>query len=281
MAPARAAFSETSDPRAYVARPAVESVLAALEQWAADRTGGASIASLTAPPGLGKTFLLRLVESRLASGSGRARGLYLPYAGLALPDLSAWVHGLLGQSPPDKRPVEGLDADQQAIHELMALGSGAGSPLILLIDDADSMPLETARHLHALPDRGSPLRLALALNDGARAMRLRAVLDERAPLELLFQEPMSEAETRDYLRSRMSWAGVSEAAIARLESQAASRIHALSGGLPRHIHRLATSLLESDPDPTRSRGRQSGAPEAVGPWQDAEWLGQPFDEGDD
>jgi hypothetical protein len=71
----------------------------------------------------------------------------------------------------------------------------------------------------------------------------------------------------------MRWAGVDEATIDAIESQSASRIHALSGGVPRAVHRVAAALLEQkDRPPARSR------PETSDSWQVAEWMGQPIEE---
>lgn len=282
---AQRAFSETSDPRAYVARHAVEAVRAALAGWRDEGHRGASVATLIAPPGLGKTFLLRLFESELSGRPGGPYGLYLPYAGLPLPDLSAWVHGLLGRTPqaPEaghpkpgdpEEPADPEDPDRASIEALVALGRAADAPFFLIVDDAESMSVETARHLaRTLPAAGSTLRLLLALGDDARAMRLRAVLDDLAPLELVFRDRMSETETRAYLRARMGWAGVDGATIDAIESQSAARIHALSGGVPRAIHRLAAALLErKDRPPGEPR------PETSDAWQGADWMGQPIEE---
>ncbi|MHA7836158.1 MAG: AAA family ATPase [bacterium] len=298
MDPGRRAFAETADPEAYVARTATEAVLAKLEQWRDEGESAASIACLIAPPGLGKTFLLRVFESRLVGSRPLDRvspedtpyaslhappheglrrdaaslALYLPYAGLLLPDLSAWVHGLLG------RPLSASvseDPDQGALEALLALGDGPESPCFLIVDDAESMPAATARRLaRGLRPRGAPLRLLLALNDDARAMRLRATLDDgQEPVEILFRDPMTESETRAYLRARMSWAGVPEPTIASLESTSASRIHALSGGLPRRVHRLAASLLQTGDLPIQGAGDER--------WREAEWMGRPIDDLED
>jgi len=291
------AFSETSDPRAYVPRPAVEALRRALARWREEGRQGASVATLIAPPGLGKTFLLRLFESELSLDPNGPRGLYLPYAGLPLADLSIWVHGLLGCRPgvPSPDPagpgeaaaaLEAADAadpgdppadpDRAGIEALLALGGTADVPFTLIVDDAESMSLETARTFaRRLPAAGSALRLLLAVGDDARAMRLRAVLEDLAPCELVLREPMGEAETRAYLRGRMGWAGVDEATIGEIESQSASRIHALSGGVPRAIHRLAGALLEG-------RDRRLGEPrhQTRDSWRGEEWLGRPIEEDD-
>ena len=57
---------------------------------------GRRVMALSGPGGLGKTMVLRVLESRLA---GAARCLHLPYAALSTDDLVCWVLGLLGREP--------------------------------------------------------------------------------------------------------------------------------------------------------------------------------------
>ena len=104
---ARRAFSETCDPSVYVERAACAEALRALEAWTESEAPSSNVAALVSSPGLGKTFLLRLLEHRAqrggpADGSAVApmRALYLPYAGLGPTDLTLWVHGLLGRACP-------------------------------------------------------------------------------------------------------------------------------------------------------------------------------------
>jgi type II secretory pathway predicted ATPase ExeA len=263
------AFSETVDPDAYVPRPATESILGALEAWRDAFAEAPTIAALVAPPGLGKTLLLRVFESRLVSLEDEPRGLYLPYAGMAIEDLTAWVYGLLGLRY--LAPRGAVDAEA-ALSWLQKLGEGAAEPFYLLIDDAESMPLSTARELaRSLPARGSSLRILLALNDDARATRLLAALGDLGAQEIRFSASMSESETEAYLRGRMAWAGLEPGLRDRFARESGARIHALSGGVPRRVHRLAERLLE-----LASAGDRVGVPGAG--FRRGEWLGRPLEE---
>jgi hypothetical protein len=243
------AFSETADPSAYVPREATERVLESLRGWVDAGASAPSVAALIAPPGLGKTFMLRLLESRLErvrSAERRAsRALYLPYAGLLLPDLRDWVTGLLAWPMPSSSRTAGRDADsgpRVALEDLVRLARDRADPLVLLMDDADSMPAETARVLaESLPREGSPLRLLMALGMDARSSRLLASFDAMAPLEVRLEAPMSEEETAAYVRGRLRWADPSTSD--RLDPGDLRRIHGLSGGIPRQVHRVAASVL--------------------------------------
>lgn len=249
---AHRAFAETSDPAAYVPRPACEAVLERLVRWAAPGTAGPTVAVLVGSPGLGKTLLLRTLQKRVEGGV-----LYLPYAGLGPVDLAHWVYGLFGRTR--ERALDALAATaaaaadgaasaedgeaaaSAAVDALKALGGSAG-PFFLLIDDADSMPLETVHALATrLPAIDSPLRLLLAVNPDARGSRLLAAFHAFVPLELVFRERMTVEETGEYVRARMRWAGFAEAEVARIDENAARHFHALSGGVPRALHAQAWS----------------------------------------
>ncbi|HEB91693.1 MAG TPA: hypothetical protein ENI85_19110 [Deltaproteobacteria bacterium] len=249
MAP-RAPFPETANAAAYVPREATEARLRELRDWSEGDGIGSTLALLIADPGMGKTQLLRVFESGRPAwrrGSGQARrGLFLPHAGLSIMDLCEWVHGLMEREPgiPDAR-----DHPVAALAALFALAGGPDDPLFLLVDDADSMPLETARVLaQGLPRERSPLRFVLAMGNDARASRLRAILEPLHPVVGALRDPLDEHETAIYLRTRLARAGFDSAEIARFDRERIRQIHALAGGVPRRIHQAATAVLESERD---------------------------------
>lgn len=270
---ARRAFSETVDPAAYVPRPSTESVLARIHDWSQSNGMGSTVAAVIGPPGLGKTFLLRLFESRrnrTENSAHRSRiTLYLPYAGLSIADLCVWIHGLLGR--PVRLP-EMISDPVSALASLLDLANGIDDdPFILLLDDADSMPKETIRLLaQGLPRTNSPLRILMALNDDAKASRLLAVFDPLRPCLASLREVMNESETALYLRARMRWAGFESEESARLDADMIGRIHTLSGGVPRRVHMLTSTFFESESSDLRSALDEKERRE--------NWLGQPIDD---
>jgi len=269
----RRAFSETSDPAAYIERPASAEALRAISAWDANDGQGGTVAALVAPPGLGKTFLLRVVEQHLnrtglAGGTpaARVRALYLPYAGLGPTDLAIWVHGLLGRAYP------ALPDEEAAIAALVDIGADGGAPLTLLLDDADSMPPKTVQALtHRLPSSGSSLRLLLALNPDSKGSRLLAALHALAPREVRYVTPLSAAETGDYLRARMRWAGFPEEFVARVDEGEAQRVHSLSNGIPRAIHAIAADRLDTA---TAIEVKQA----LEGKRRREDWMGRPIED---
>lgn len=273
----RRAFGETADPGAHVPRSATESLLEGLLHWCADDGLGSTVAAMIAPPGFGKTHLLRVLELRLAGGGSEGAGdlspvrasrvLYLPYAALTLPDLCRWVYGLLGRSV---EAIAGLPRSESgALEALSVLGDASSGPFYLLVDDADSMPVATLRALaQGLAPERSAIRLVLALTDDSRAARLLAVLDRLRPFESLLRTPLDEPETEAYLRARLARAGLGVDLLDGLDPVTVGRIGALSGGVPRRIHRVVTALLEPE-HAALARAL------SVHPRSDA-WLGAPI-----
>ena len=100
----------------------------------------------------------------------------------------------------------------------------------------------------------------LAASDDAAASRvLVAVATELVAVRLT--EPMTEAETRLYIATRLEQAGAPETQAERLNGATVDRIVRLSGGVPRRVHELVTSVLD-DPRPTSARvGRSSAGSE--------------------
>lgn len=251
--PARgpAPFGETANPAEYVPRDATEEALRALEQ--AFRSGG--FTALTAPPGLGKSLLLRLLADRLGD---ELETVFLAYAALELDELCAWSLGLLG-IPVSDEPRATLLRRARALAE-------EERTLALFVDDGSSMPLETARALgELLRESGGRLRIVIAAGDDAVSRRVLVALDTEID-EVRFTQPMSPRETRAYVHTRLEQAGVPAEERARFHDEAIGWIHRLSGGVPRRVHELSCAILDKPPE-----GVGSG-------WRDERWLGAPLGE---
>ena len=222
-------FPPTCDPAAYVPRRATDQILDALE------TGfhaGCRIMALSGPSGLGKTMVLRVLGSRLGDA---ARCVHLPYTALESADLVTWLLGLLGRKSATADPETAL---YWAAHD--------GAPLVLLLDDASAMPLETCRELVKwTSDFGGALRLVVVPVDDGRASRVLAALGDGV-IDLRLRAPMNEEETRGYLAARAQRADEPEAVLARLSGNAVPWLHRESAGNPRALHALAGWLLHSD-----------------------------------
>jgi len=242
-------FALTSDPGAYVARPACEAALTELERLL--RSG--PIVALSGPPGIGKTLLLRVLEQRML---GSLRSVYVPYGALEYAELCQLVLGLLELPALAEAGDPGAELAAQA-----RLAGARGKPLLLLLDDANAIPLATLRALVAATrSLGGALRLLAVPVDDARAARVLAALGEGVGHVRLAQ-PMSAAETASYVAGRLARSDESDPALAALTSDRVSWLHRESAGIPRRLHQLVAWILHRDgPAPDSSVPFSDGAP---------------------
>ena len=243
-------FALTAAPAAYVPRPACEEALAELERL----VRGGPIVALSGPPGIGKTMLLRVLERRLA---GSLRSVYVPYGALEFRELCALVLGL------QERP-HAAGADPAAELAAEARRSAArGEPLLLLLDDANAIPLATLRALvdlaHSL---GGALRLLAVPVDEARAARVLAALGPDAH-HVRLALPMTADETAHYVAGRLALSSARDPALASLTPAQVSWLHRESAGIPRRRHQLVAWILHRD----------TPAPDSIAPFSEAgPWL---------
>jgi len=218
-------FADTPNPAFYVPRDASDRALGELLEAASrpDRP-----AALLAPPGLGKTLLLHLLAARLPPA---LRAVYVPNPVLAPAELCAWTLGCLG-SPPWSDPIAVLAA--YAEHR-----AGSGGALIWLVDDAHSLPEETARWLgHVVTHSGGALRLvAAAVGDG----KALDALGRLVRIDALAQ-PMERGETASYVFERLVRACVRRELLERCKV-ALDAVHEASAGIPREVSAECARLL--------------------------------------
>jgi len=242
-------FALTCNPRAYVARPACEEALAALER----ALEAGPIAALTGPPGMGKTLLLRVLEQRLAE---RMRCLYLPYGALDVRGLCQLVLGLL-----ERTVNPHLDPEQQ-FAELVAEERASGRRIALLLDDASAVPLPTLRWLvEQVRAFGGALQLLAVPVDDALAARALAALGAGVA-HVRFTQAMDPAETADYVAGRLERTGACADALARLTPDVVRWLHRESAGVPRRLHQLAAWVLRHEGPAPDSATRLADQ----GPW---------------
>jgi type II secretory pathway predicted ATPase ExeA len=221
------AFALVPDRAAYVPRPATEEALAATV--AALRTG-ALAALLHGPPGMGKSLVLRVLADRLG---GDYDVLHVVTGALPLPDLLGLALG-----------SRGAEAGRDRLRRVVAgalRAAGRGATLVLPIDDAESLTAAAARGLASLARNfEGALRLVLTVDGAPSEALLSAFGKGLATIRL--ETPMSAPEVAEYLAARLARARVAGELRARFDGEQALRLHALSGGNPALLNRLAVEL---------------------------------------
>jgi len=227
-------FGFTANPATYIPREATELVFAELLDAA---RGPKRIAALTGPPGLGKSLLLRLLARRLEE---EFHAVFLSYAALTPEDLCAYALDRLG-SPRADDPVGMLKAYARHLKE-------QGSALLLLVDDAGSMPSSTLRWLCDLVRKSDgSIRCLFAVTDDVNSGAVIAALgNEIAVIRLA--TPMTRKETGDYVEAHLAVGRVSGAVRARFDEGTITRLYELSGGIPRRLHTAAQAVLRREPE---------------------------------
>lgn len=202
---------------------------------------GRSCAVVTGDPGTGKTFLLRALEKDL--NQARYKVTYVHNATITRRDFYRQLSIVLGLEPKAHpsalfRQVQGYAedlADGQKIHPL------------LVLDDAQLLPMSVLEHLHVLLNfrRDSKAFLSVLLI-GLPELRDRlarnvlASLSSRLPVRL-HVEPFDAVQVGQYLRHRMKIAGCAQEVFSE---EAALCIREAAGGIMRKIDLLAWSCLE-------------------------------------
>jgi type II secretory pathway predicted ATPase ExeA len=249
------AFGLTPDTGAYVPREATERALAAL---VAAVQGGGAPAAILGGAGVGKTLLLHLLAERAGPGLPSD---YLPTPRRAPEELCTWVARRIGAPA-------GEDAElfvRAWVGHLREQEQGC----LLLVDDADAMPVATARWLAAFAaeSRGG-LRLVLAALESPAAERVLRAFGELQRVELAAS--MSPAETAEYIGWRLARADVPETVRARFDAAAVAELHRVAQGNPRRLHLAVESLVRGGSaavleDEIAERGARAPDPGAAPP----------------
>ena len=234
-------FTPTVDPERWVPWQAGERALQELERAV---LGGSAVVCLRGPAGCGRSTLLAQLARRLR---GRLTAVQLPYAALEPAELARVALGLLG-----------LDLGQDPEAQLVATSwmlRRRGSALLLLLDDADAMPLETARRLRAMAEASEgSLRPVVVLG---RERNLTSLLEALRPIEVALAAGLRPEETEQILRCRLDAAGAPPEVVARFDRTAVEALHRLSAGNPRRLETAAAAYLRT--------GRLPGSGDEAGP----------------
>lgn len=196
---------------------------------------------VTGEPGTGKTAL---AHEAIARWESRVTVAFLAYPALTGGELLEEIVLRFGGQPADGASRPKLVA---CLERSLADIAGSGRVAMIVVDDAHRLAPELLEELRLLVNAarqaGQPLEVLLlglpsletGLDEPALAA-LRQRISVRARLE-----PLSEGETRRYLRHRAGAAGGDGASL--FPRRTCADIAALSGGVPRRINALAAAAL--------------------------------------
>jgi type II secretory pathway predicted ATPase ExeA len=226
----------------YQPRSTSEALLARVQR---ELEAGRHAVRLRGPAGIGKTTLLRVLETRLRDPF---QPVFLPYPRLAPDEFWSFVLHQLG-APPGDAP------ERQLVEAARRLARVRGT-LVLLVDDATSLPAESATRLAALVEEAEgALRVVMTADDEADASGLPRIGDG---VEIRVEERLAPAETEAYLLGRLMHFGAPAAVRRRFDARTISALHRASGGLPRELNRLAGEIERESLTPAATRAPAAG-----------------------
>jgi hypothetical protein len=155
-------------------------------------------------------------------------------------DLCAYALDRLG-SPRADDPVGVLKAYARHLKE-------QGSALLLMVDDAGSMPSTTLRWLCDLVRKADgSMRSIFAVTDDVNSGSVVAALGSEIAV-IRLATAMTREETADYVEAHLAVGRVSGAVRARFDEATVTRLYELSGGIPRRLHTAAQVVLRREPE---------------------------------
>ncbi|MDX1947028.1 MAG: AAA family ATPase [Pirellulaceae bacterium] len=225
------------------------------------------------PPGTGKSLLCQVLARHFV---GRFHLAHL--AGARLATRRALLQNILFEL---KLPYRGLDENELRLSLIDHLepGEGSGEGLLLLVDEAHSLPLrllEEIRLITNLVRDGQPrVRLILA---GGMALEERLASPK---LESFHQriatrcylQPLTRDETASYVEEKLRRAGADPGQLFTLEALRA--IHTATDGIPRLVNQLCDHALML----AAVGGHRQLGPEGIEEaWADLQQLPAPWHE---
>lgn len=220
-------FSMVGDPRRYVSRPASKGALEQLHA-ALDQDSHSGVVVLAGPTGIGKSIMLHCLADARAD---RDRVVALVYPTLSRGALWQWLAEELGVGPKL--------APRDAILDLAERCYVRGSSVVVLADEAASLPRSTLEDLIAACKATPGLRAVLAVTK-------ESVLDPCLPGDTSYvrlDEPLSLAEADGYLKARLDFSGAPDELRAAFGPEVVAELHARSAGSPARLNVLAGAVV--------------------------------------
>jgi len=233
----RRPFPAAPSVRHYVSLQTMEEHRAKLARCLAR---GEGVGLIVGPTGTGKTLLCRMVGTDL----GAQCEVAIPSVG-RIPSRKALFQAVLFEL---RRPYQGMD-DGELRLALMdyLLGDDREKPLVLIIDEADTLSLRILDELRLLLNLGRgeepPLRLLLS---GGTLLEEKLAVAKLQPLSQriatrCYLDALSRAETFTYVREQIRLCGGN--ADAMLSEETLAAVYHATGGVPRLINQICDHAL--------------------------------------
>ena len=231
-------FNTTPDPDFLYLSPGHKQALGSLIYGIKEKKG---FIAVTGQVGLGKTTILRsfLNQNRQAN----QETVYLLNPNLSFTNLLKTLLRELGHTP-----IEGDDAEVlEQLHFVLIDKYREGRTVVLLIDEAQNMPVDTLEHLRMLSNLETPkdklIQIVLLgqpeLDDLLDQYELRQ-LRQRIAVRAIIQ-PLSKSESLEYIRHRLDKAGGEGKKI--FTHSALALIVQEAKGIPRRLNILCDNAL--------------------------------------
>lgn len=231
-------FYVTPDPEFLYASPSHREALASIIYGVEERKG---FVSIIGDVGVGKTTILRSFLETV--DRNRVKTIYVFNTNISFKDLMGAISRDLGV-PLESDDFYGMIYE---LHVALIEEYLQGRNVVLIIDEAQNMPVETLENLRMLSNLESSkdklLQIVLCgqleFDESLNRRELRA-LKQRISIKA-YIVPLSQTESREYIRHRLSLAG--REAKDLFTSSAMNRIVAASQGIPRTINILCDNCL--------------------------------------
>lgn len=233
-------FRNTPDTRAFFTGAKRGSILEALEYAILQ---GEGIIKVVGEVGSGKTMLCRMLETRL---SGKVETVFIANPSLTPENI---FHAIAVELPIDLKAGSDKFQVLQALQAYLLGRHAAGRPVVVLVEEAQGMPLATLEEIRLLSNlettRSKLLQLVLfgqpELDTNLSAPAIRQ-LKERISYQFHLP-PFTREDVEEYLVLRMRAAGYRGPSL--FSPGACRRLWKLSGGLTRRVNLLADKALLS------------------------------------
>ncbi|HMM71956.1 MAG TPA: AAA family ATPase, partial [Rhodocyclaceae bacterium] len=206
--------------------------------YAIDHEDG--IVQVAGEVGTGKTMLARMLLERLPPS---VQAIYLANPSLGRDDMLSVLATELQVEPASERTVARIRGIEERLVELYA----AGRRILLIIDEAHTMPADTLELIRLLANlettRHKLLRILLFAQPELDALLARPdmrQLKDRITQRFMLR-PLDRTEFASYLRHRLTRAGYRGPDL--FSPAAVGILHRASGGLVRRTHVLAGKAL--------------------------------------